>query len=95
MTDCLPSGVLPQEARAEEPGVAMNRLQGYLAHKKTTPPRDPPMTLGIGYGRNLGVEMNRLGVKIGRLAIQQGALIRNRLLLGPYRRAMPRALWWS
>ena len=33
--------VLPQKARAEEPGVDVNRLQGYLAHKKTPNPLGP------------------------------------------------------
>jgi len=29
-------------------------IQGYLAHTKIPPPKDPPRTLGIGYGRVLG-----------------------------------------
>ena len=34
--------------RSSGPTVGRMRLQGYLAHKKTPHPKDPPRTLGIG-----------------------------------------------
>ena len=75
------------------------QIHEYLAHKKTHPSQHPTVGLCLGsYGGPRGVVVFLMGEVPQHAACDQEgyrvtSLIRNDTPLGPYCRAMPRALW--